>query len=138
MLESSIKRFKPAEIGDHVLVPIPDVDRAKIGRPQLTVVLDNNEQTGVFKLGTKHGELDQMFTRNQFAPIKEKFLTADDVPTTIMGIREASRLTSINGGQGMFKYTCNTKCLTNRCKCKKSGRIYNSRCHKNVSCFNHE
>ena len=48
MLESSIKWFKP-EIGDTVLVPIPDVDRAKIDRPQLTaVVLDNNEQTCVF------------------------------------------------------------------------------------------
>ena len=139
MVEKSVKRFRPAEVGDTVLVPTPDVDRCKIDRPQIAaIVLNKDNNSGMFQLGTQHGKLDQLYARNQFSPVTEKFLLPSEIPDNVVGVREASKLHSINGGQGVFRCVCNTKCLTNRCKCKKAGRTCNSRCNKNLTCHNHD
>ena len=84
------------------------------------------------------GALSGMYARNQFNPISERFLTPEQVPDQQMGIREVARLHSMSGGQGVFHCSCNTKCETKRCKCKRDGRTCNSRCHKNLSCNNHD
>ena len=139
MVEKSVKRFRPAEVGDTVLVPTPDVDRCKIDRPQIAaIVLNKDNNSGMFQLGTRHGKLDQLYARNQFSPVTEKFLLPSEIPNNVLGDREASKLHSINGGQGVFRCVCNTKCLTNRCKCKKAGRTCNRRCHKNLTFHNHD
>ena len=36
MFEQSNKRFKPAEVGENVNVPIPDVDRGRLDPPNLS------------------------------------------------------------------------------------------------------
>ena len=39
----------PAEVGDTVMVPTPDVDRCKIDHPQIpAVVLSKNTDSGMF------------------------------------------------------------------------------------------
>ena len=122
-----------------MLVPIPDVDKGKIDQPNIpAVVLTKDPNTGMFTLGTRHGMLESQYSHNQFEPVRERFIVETDVPSVEIGVREAARLHSLNGGQGVFKCTCTTKCLTKKCKCKKANRTCNSRCHKNRSCNNHE
>ena len=140
MLERSNKRFKPAQDGDNVNVPIPEVDRGRLDAPNFTaVVMEHDEETGLCTLGTKAGKLDTQFSRNQFDLLGQKFLSTADVPDNVsIGVREAARLHSTTGGQGFFKCTCQTKCETKRCKCNRDGAKCNSRCHKNRSCQNHD
>ena len=72
MLERSAKRFKPAEINDTVLVPIPDLDRGRCDYPNIkAVVLEIHPGGHSWKLGTKSGVLDQWYSRNQFQPTLE-------------------------------------------------------------------
>ena len=53
--------------------------------------------------------------------------------------REVARATSIVEGQGMMKCSCKGNCSSNSCKCRKAGRICNSRCHRGSStCTNHD
>ncbi|RNA00329.1 KRAB-A domain-containing 2-like [Brachionus plicatilis] len=44
-------------------------------------------------------------------------------------MRQAVGLISVAGGQCMIKCNCTSSCATNRCSCKKSQLLYNSRCH---------
>ena len=139
MLEKSNKRFKPAVAGENVNVSVPDVDMGKLDPPNFTAVLnEHNQQTGLYILCTKVGTLNTQFSRNQFNLLPEKFIQNQDVPENVVGVREAARLHSNNGGQGFFKCTCQTKCQTKRCRCLKESRTCNSRCHKNRSCSNHD
>ena len=48
MLEQSNKRFKPAEEGENVNVPIPNVDRGRLDPPNITAVLqEHDSETGL-------------------------------------------------------------------------------------------
>ena len=140
MVEWSAKRFKKAEVHDTVLVPIPDVDRGRCEYPSLkAIVLEAHPGGHLWKLGCKSGVLDQWYSRNQFQPTLEKFMSMDDVPMDKeISLRSAARLESIGGGQGIFKCNCTGNCITNRCKCHKAGMKCNSRCHNKRSCTNKE
>jgi hypothetical protein len=48
----------PASVGGNVIIPIPDVDRAKAEG----VMLDKNED-GLYKIGTKDGVVDNLYCR---------------------------------------------------------------------------
>jgi hypothetical protein len=53
----------PAYVGGNVIIPIPDLDRAKADlRHILGVVLDTNED-GLYKIGTKDGVVDKLYCR---------------------------------------------------------------------------
>lgn len=53
----------PVEKGDNVILPIPDVDRAKADlRNIIGVVLEKNEE-GLHKIGTKHGIVEKLYCR---------------------------------------------------------------------------
>ena len=109
MCEASVKRFKPAEIGDTVLVPVPDVDRGRGDFPNVMGIVLDAEPNGLYKVGTKSGILQQKYSRNQFQPCRQKFISTDDVPTNCISLREAARVTSNGTGQGFFKCSCNPK-----------------------------
>ena len=117
-----------------------EVDRGRLDPANFTaVVMDHNEETGLCTLGTTVGTLDTQFSRNQFELLPQKFVSTADVPENVtVGVREAARLHSNTGGQGFFKCSCQTKCETKKCKCRKDGVRCNSRCHKNRSCRNHD
>ncbi len=59
--------FKPAEIGDSVMVLIPMVDQGRGEFPNVEAVIIGKEDDGLYKLGTKHGLLKQLYTRNQYS-----------------------------------------------------------------------
>ena len=138
MLENSAKRFKPAAVGDTVLVPIPDLDRGRCEYPNLkAVVLEEHSGGHLWKLGCKSGVLDQWYSRNQFQPTVEKFMSIADVPVEIeVSLRTAARQESIGGGQGYFRCNCTGNCITKRCKCFKADLKCNSRCHNQRCCTN--
>lgn len=53
----------PAERGDNIIIPIPDVDRSKADlRNIIGVVLEKNED-GLYKVGTKYGILEKLYCR---------------------------------------------------------------------------
>ena len=61
MNSASIGRFKPTEIGDNEIVPIPLVDRGRAEFPNLRTVIITKEDSGLYKLGTHYSILN---TRN--------------------------------------------------------------------------
>ena len=131
MVEHSTKRFKPAEVGDTVLVPIPDVERGRCQYPNLkAIVLESHPEGHIWKLGCKSGVLDQWYSRNQFMSV------ADVALETEISLRTAAKQESMGGGQGYFKCNCTGNCQTKRCKCFKANLKCNSRCHNRRCCTN--
>lgn len=133
MKSASVRRFKPAEVGDTVMVPIPLVDRGRAEFPNAKAVIISKVDGGLYQLGTHHGLLKQQYTRNQFSPCDEQFMKAEDVPRDKeVGLREVANAEAMGSGQGCLKCLCKGGCNGKRCKCRKNGRVCNSRC----SCTN--
>ena len=53
MLTKSAKQLKVVVVGDNVLVPVPNVDRAKIDHPNLLAVVMEEKAEGLYRLGTR-------------------------------------------------------------------------------------
>lgn len=137
MLQQSNKRFKPAEEGMTVMVRVPDVDRGRAEFLNVKAVVICVETNGLYKLGTKHGVLPQLFSRNQFSPCAGSFLSVEEVPQNVeISLREVAKKDSIGGGQGYFRCTCRTKCKSKKCKCFAANVRCNSKCHGSHSCCN--
>ena len=101
-------------------------------------VTEVDKEKSMYRIGTLHGVLNGMYTRGQFEICKEKFMSVDDVPTTLTTtVRECHAKSSITG-QGYIKCNCKQGCKTNRCKCLKADptRLCNSRCHGSLPCCN--
>jgi hypothetical protein len=137
MLAASNKRFQPVQSGTSVTIPVPSVDRAKgdLRNVMGTVI---SEDGGFYQIGTAQGILPQMYTRNQFEPTATNFLSPSQVPNKKTTLRSTAIAASPSGGQGFFHCNCQTGCENDRCKCRKVGRICNSKCHGSRSCKNIE
>lgn len=94
------------------------------------------EKEGMYRLGTKHGILNQLYARNQFTNCKETFISVNEVPEEHVTIRECARKESHLGGQRFKHCNCIGDYTSNRCKCKKSNVLCNSKCHKSLTCKN--
>ena len=137
MIDNSVKRFQPAKVGETVMVPVPLVDRGRAEFPNVKAVVFQALDNGTYKLGTKHGLLKQVYTRNQFTPCLEKFLSLDDVvQEREVSLREVAIAESMGQGQGFAKCSCTKSCMTRRCKCLKNSVLCNSRCKCSASCSN--
>ena len=137
MVEKSVMRFKAANVGDTVMVPIPDVDRGRAEFRNLKAVVIDVKENGLYKLGTTDGLLKQLYSRSQFMPCVNKFLNINDVPKEKeVCLRETARYQSLGDGQGFLKCSCKTSCTNARCKCKKKGFKCNSKCHNSEPCTN--
>ncbi|XP_025192667.1 uncharacterized protein LOC112592727 [Melanaphis sacchari] len=136
ILKSSSSRFDPLEIGSTVKVSIPDVDRAR-GAPRNLLAVVIHVENDLYKLCTEHGYLKHKYTRSELVPCKEKLL---DLPKSIeekeLTLREAAGLSSISGTQGYQRCHCKTKCKNNKCACRSSGKLCNSKCHGSLICEN--
>lgn len=136
MLKRSNSKFPVAEIGDSVRIRVPEVDRAKADSLNIIGVIMLVTDNNLYKLGTKYGVLNQLYSRNEFTICKEKFVSVDEVPKTTCSLRECARKDSNLGGQGFQYCNCTGECNTNRCKCRKMRVLCNSKCHKTLSCKN--
>ena len=54
MLGTAAKKFKIVKPGDNVMVPVPDLDRAKIDAHSQHAVIVREFSNGQFKLGTRY------------------------------------------------------------------------------------
>ena len=135
MMKGTESKYPPANVGDTVLVPVPDVDKGKMDSRNL-VVLERNEQEGLYRLGTTSGTLSQQYTRGEIIPVKGQFLTPDQVDSQVKSVRTVAKEQSSTGGQGFKKCNCLKSCDTKRCSCKAAGVLCNSRCHNSITCKN--
>jgi hypothetical protein len=127
--------MKALEVGDNVLVPVPEFDRGRSDPANLIGVI-LNKTAGSFKVGTKAGILSGKFSRNQLEGIKFNGFTNRNVPDEEITIRTAVRTLSVGHGQGYKRCHCSSTCLTKRCSCMKAGIRCNSACHPKRSCKN--
>jgi len=130
MLKRSNAKFPVAKIGQSVRIRVPEVDRAKADSRNIIAVIISVENESLYKLGAKHGILNQLYSRNEFTICKEKFISINEVPETEITLRECARKDSNLGGQDFQHCNCTGKCNSNRCKCKKTHILYNSKVTK--------
>ncbi|KAF2893465.1 hypothetical protein ILUMI_12708 [Ignelater luminosus] len=72
MKATSDKSHPPANIGNNVTIPIPDVDKGKGDlRNIIGVILQTNDE-GFYKVGTKHGVLEKLYCSFDLAKEMEK------------------------------------------------------------------
>jgi hypothetical protein len=105
MLALSREKLPPAEIGQNVVVKVPDVDRRRLApRSVVAVVLSVNESS-LYKLGTKEGVLERLYSRNEFTFADSNFINSSDVPSSSLNLRKASALSS-GSKQGFVMCHC--------------------------------
>ncbi len=128
---------------DVVVVPLDDVDRTKVDGASICGVIcqiKNNMCT----VAIEEGVLQKSYVYHWLggvpkAPNDRALMELDKTYLGWRGMpkiteREAAKHVSSVGGQGMVKCHCKGNCTTNRCKCKKAGRLCNSCCHRNNYC----
>jgi hypothetical protein len=143
---------KVFEVGEVVLVPLADVNKAKVDAQNLTgviVKIDINRM--LVRVVVKSGLLKQWYSYHKLTRVAGKGNNIELLglqkaylgwaTMKVISEREASRNESLVGGQGKGDVTCNCKlaCNSNRCICFRAGRICTSACHRNNSkCKNHD
>lgn len=135
MLAQSNKKFKPALVGDNVLVRIPDVDRGRLA-PRNVMAVVQSVDDGFYKLATKTGILQKLFCRNEFQLADNNvFIDNSNIDNKEISLRTAS--SDISGStQGFISCMCNKKCINRACSCRKNNLLCNSKCHHSSSCSN--
>jgi hypothetical protein len=123
MIKLLKERFKDAEVGETVRIPVPDVDR--VGADLRNIILGAvfSCTDGGNEIGTQFGKLNQHYSRNQFTICNETFLSVTDVPNTEISLRECAKSSSVTGGQGYDHCTCKTEWRTNRCSCRNKNLL---------------
>ena len=88
-------------------------------------------------MGTRSEQLQGTFVANEMSICKQDLMLQEGINCeTTISVREAVSNQSLSGGQGFLKCSCKSKSSSNRCKCKKNGKLYSSRCHNYGSCDN--
>jgi hypothetical protein len=143
---------KVYEFEEVVLVPLANVDKAKVDAQNFTgiiVKIDTNRMLA--RVVVKFGLLKQWYSCHKLTRVVGKGNNIE-----LLGLQEAylgwglmkviseweaSRNESLVGGQGAGDATCNCKsaCNSNRCSCFRAGWICTSNCHRNnAKCKNHD
>jgi hypothetical protein len=132
------KRYLPEVIpGNCVTLPIPDVDRGLTDPLNIICrVVDVDWEYSLYELSTPVGVLKELYARNSFDLAYDSLDIEVKLDVTV-GLREAFKMMSLGGAQGMLKCNCGSTCHNNKCSCKKANVLCNSRCHAgNSKCLN--
>ena len=134
MLNASVKKFKHAEVGDSVLIPISQPDKVSSLGPRNIIGCITSRSDSTYSIGTNQGTLAVNYCRNQFEVCPTNILSIDSIPAGTISQTEAMQSASL----GICNSSaCRCKhCKTQRCPCKKSNRSCNTKCHKGHTCFN--
>ena len=82
MVSLSNSRLPAVDIGTNVVIRVPDLDRGRLApRNVLAVVVDVNS-SGLYLLGTKEGQLEQLYARTEFTAADNNCIEARDVPSS--------------------------------------------------------
>ena len=137
MLKRSEAYRPQLHVGDNVRIGIPKVDRPRLDPPNVIGVVTAVDEHGGYRVGTKHGQVKGVLARNMIEKCSQNvFISPDQVPDTVLSVRQTNTHGSTGHGQGHFHCNCKTGCQNGRCKCKKSNKVCNSRCHTNLGCKN--
>ena len=99
MLSLSAKRFKPLNIGDNVMIPVPELDRGKVDAKNIEgVVMTTDQEKNLYSVGTSHGINKQKYTSSQLIPCKSSYLSKENIPVNDITLREVSTKQSLVGG----------------------------------------
>ena len=135
MIKQSNKRIKLVDVGQNVLIPIPLVDRrSPFDLQNIPGVILQKVDDGMYQIGTALGILDHLYTSSQFESSLSHFLSPEEVPDKRVTLRESILHSSF--GRNKLQCNCTAGCNSNRCKCRRSNRICNSKCHKSLTCHN--
>ena len=133
--KQSVKKARILDIGDNILIPIPEVDKRSPFDPiNLPGVITHRSEEGYYKICTHAGTLDTHYLSTEVELSHANFLTPTDIPSDTVTLRQAALTCSL----GKYRLSCNCTggCGSNRCKCRCTRRICNSKCHSKRSCLN--
>ncbi|KAF0755233.1 KRAB-A domain-containing protein 2-like [Aphis craccivora] len=112
MIQASDKKLVIIEVGNYILVNIPKVDRGPLDTQNIIgKVVDKKNNT----------------TDAEFF---------DEIPDTMLTLREIAKRHFQFGVQGYQKCFCKTLCKTNRCAYRKNNILCSSKCHEKTACNN--
>ncbi len=143
---------KVFEVGEEVLVPLHDVNKAKVDAQNLTGVIVNIDINRMLAhVVVKTGLLKQWYSYHELTPVvgmgnNIELLGLQEayfrwVTMKVISEWKASRNEFLVGSQGKGDVTCKCKtaCNSNCCSCFRAGRVYTPACHRNNSkCKNHD
>ena len=117
ILSNYSKKFKQAQIGDSILIPITCPDKmSSIGPRNLTGCITQKDNE-LYTIGTVEGTLSNKYLRSQFDICPSHLISPEDVPLRTISQTETMRKASLGIESGS---ACRCKiCRTNRCPCKK-------------------
>ena len=73
MISATVKRFRPAEKCNKVMIQVPDVDSGRAEFRNVKGEILDAETDGTHTIGTNHGTLKQKYARSQFIPTSGNF-----------------------------------------------------------------
>ena len=114
--------------GATMKVRVPDVDRGRCdSRNILRVIMEADLTKDVYKIRTKDGILNSLYTLNQFITCT---VNISDVPSINVSLRQCAGKASLYGGQRYKRCNCKTSCRNIFCSSRKSNKLCNSKCQK--------
>ena len=135
MLINTALRLPPLSIGDNVRVPIPKVDKGKLGPNHILGVITKVSNNS-YRIGTKKGTLARNYSRGEIEHWTDSsYISVQDIPTTEIKMHTIANLLS----QGTKnKCLCRGNCATKHCPCKMRGYYCTSGSHpkSNSNCKN--
>ena len=124
------EKFPHGKIGDTVKVRVSDVDRGRCdSRNIFGVIVEVDLTKDLYKIGTKDGILNSLYTRNQFTLCTEGTNNISDVSSIDILLKVCAGKASPFDGQGYKRCNSKTSCRKNFCSCRKSNKLCNSKCH---------
>ena len=135
MVSLSNSRLPAVDIGTNVVIRVPDLDRGCLAPRNVLAVVVDVSSSGLYLLGTKEGQLERLYARNEITAADNNCIDAHDVPSSSLSLRSASMITSGNK-QGSVSCHCKRYCIDKKCKCRSKNTKCNSKCHSNSSCKN--
>ena len=140
MLEQSNKRFKSAEEGENVNVPIPEVDRGRLDPPNFTDVIQEHDfWDRTLHFGDKSWNSEHTVLKKPIQPDEPKVPDNSWRSWRRHTQCERSCLSPQQHGRTRIIQVPLPNYLSDKkCKCIRDSVKCVSRCHKNRSCQNHD
>jgi len=71
------------------------VDRPKGDARNVLGVITEKTNDGFYKVGTKRGTINTLFSRNQIQEYKENLININDIPNIELSLREVTKIQSL-------------------------------------------
>ena len=130
---------KVFNVGDTVGINVHEVDRTNTDArllPCKVLSMKEKDETTFYRVYTAHGILKNHFSvddladmRNVFFPSLENIDTEDLEEISIIQAARKNNSWNVSAVKGKTLCSCKGTCITNKCRCKKSGLKCSTKCH---------